>query len=260
MNALLSNPNTTSRPIYFADAFATKVNEGSGVAQLIKLARNILMIAREIMKDVGRVFYLPEVSRAISRLDTTFKTLIFNKAISSVVEWKKTLNNTLKNSSGMSEKLVRDTLEVATDALTISGMFGVGIAKASSITGLVSTLIDTKGHLEKVSKNDSAAEKNFESKCQIRRYLTPLTLGMIKNPILTEEDPTELRKIAMLKVAKDIISIVTGILAVVALVDIVFVSEIILLAVSTFSIILSLTTKVLEENTSHKVALLNLSN
>jgi len=258
MSNLLSriNPDTTVHSLYYTDAFATKTNEGGGVAQLIKLAKNILMLFERCMKYLGKTLYLPQVSKAITHLDITCKTLIVNRIVRSSTDFRKTLSE----STGVSEKLIYDTLSFAGDILTVSGFFGAGIAKASVVTGLMNGFIDTKNHLGKVSDNDSATENDFNFKCSLYKYVTPLTLGLVKNPILSSENPVELRRLAMLKVLRDIISIATGIIALVLIATgISLVSELALLTVSTLSIVLGLGTKVLEENTSHKVALLNLS-
>jgi len=256
-NFFSSTPNTTAYPIYYADAFATKVNEGSGVSKLIKLARNILMLFKRAMEHIGRTFYLPQISKAISHFDIACKTTLLNKIFSSSTNFKKTLNK----STGLSEKLIYDTLDLTGDILAASGFFGAKIAKASNVTSLINTFIDTKKDLGKVSKNDEAAESRFNFKCSVYKYLSPLTLGMVKHPLFSEENPVELRRIAMLKVVKDIISISTGIIAVVGIATgVSLVSELALLIVSTLSIILGFGINMLEENTSYKVVQLNLKN
>ncbi len=252
-----STPNTTAYPIYYADAFATSVNEGGGVSKLIKLARNILMLFKRAMEHLGKTLYLPQISKAISHFDIASKTTLLNKIFSSSTNFKKTLNK----STGISEKLIYDTLDFTGDILAASGFFGARIAKASNITSLINTCIDTKKDLGKLSKNNDAAERKFNFKCSVYKYLSPLTLGMIEHPLFSEENPAELRRLAMLEVIKDIISISLGIIAIVGIVTgISLISDFALLTISTSSIILSLGISTLKKNTSHQVAKLNLDN
>jgi hypothetical protein len=257
---LFSQPNTRCSSIFYLESFADIVNKSPGSYKLVSLVEKILKILLYIFESLGIALQVPKIKKTISALSMTCKGMALNKLLATSVDFVKTFD-----SSKVSEKMLYNTSEFLGDICIISGYAGIaGIARFSKITGLLNTIIDSKNHVGKLIETDSAKIKNFKAKISINKYVRMLTLGVIKHPIMTEENPEEIRKIAMIKVAKDILSLFTSIVAVLVLIaefmvvpPIIMVPKIYILGISTIALTLNLTARIMDKTTSHKVALFN---
>ncbi|PIS00261.1 MAG: hypothetical protein COT84_08305 [Chlamydiae bacterium CG10_big_fil_rev_8_21_14_0_10_35_9] len=235
-------------------AIATRAGKEDGPYKVDQFLKKNAELFIHIAQKIGRgESHIPALQRASKFLGTAAQATILTKILGSSSSFFNAVDNVVssKGSGDLAPlTFVHDTLEFASDVVILGALIGVNkLFSVVKVMDLTNSVIEFYTNWSKYEENDA----------KIAGYDENLTYHLgdranFEHPVVRAENPHEMKTVYMLKLASKVLSVASGIIAVVGmLTNMVLVSSTALLGISILGTLLAFSANVYKDVSSHQM-------